>query len=169
MARKWKAVRSSFPRSGQSSLQGATRISRSSPAPLRAEMGCDEAVVRADAELAVGADMAFVETAQTPEAIAAIPRLAGRPNVAPRIKTPPLNLRRGQTIGHRLAILPEILIKSVVKKCDRVLLELQKTGLPPRALQWHHRRANLLAFRLGPLKWAQAAFSNAKLEDPSWH
>ena len=50
----------------------------------RAVAGLDEAIARANAALACGADMAFVEAPQTMEEVAAVPRLVTRPVPAER-------------------------------------------------------------------------------------
>jgi 2-methylisocitrate lyase-like PEP mutase family enzyme len=57
----------------------------------RAVLGFEEAIRRANAALAVGADMAFVEAPQTLEEVSAVPRLVNGPcllNVVWRGKTP---------------------------------------------------------------------------------
>jgi 2-methylisocitrate lyase-like PEP mutase family enzyme len=99
----------------------------------RAAMGLDEAVKRANAALAAGADMAFVEATQTMEEVAAVPRLVNGPcllNVVPGGKTPLFNLSEAQEMGYRLAILPGILLKTVIEHCDATLQLLKETGMP---------------------------------------
>lgn len=99
----------------------------------RAVIGLDEAVARANAALAAGADMVFVEATQTLEEVAAVPRLVKGPcllNVVPGGKTPLLNLRDAEAMGYRLAILPGILLTSVIENCDLALQALQTTGMP---------------------------------------
>src|SRR6267142_2582524 len=94
----------------------------------RAVAGFDEAVARANAAVAAGADMAFVEAPQTAEEVAAVPRLVKGPcllNVVRGGKTPDLDLREAEAMGYKLAILPALLIKSVVGICDRMLAELK--------------------------------------------
>jgi len=44
-------------------------------------------------------------------------------------KTPDLDLREAETMGYKLAIVPGLLIKSVVGICDQMLAALQTTGL----------------------------------------
>lgn len=95
----------------------------------RAVAGFDEAVARANAALAAGADMAFVEAPQTAEEVAAVPRLVEGPcllNVVYGGKTPDLDLREAEAMGYKLAIVPGLLIKNVVGICDRMLAELKE-------------------------------------------
>jgi 2-methylisocitrate lyase-like PEP mutase family enzyme len=100
----------------------------------RAVAGFDEAVVRANAALAAGADMAFVEAPQTAEEVAAVPRLVKGPcllNVVRGGKTPDLDLREAERMGYKLAIVPALLIKSVVGICDQMLAELKASHRHP--------------------------------------
>src|SRR3954468_3094988 len=80
----------------------------------RAVAGLDEALARANAALAAGADMAFVEAPQTLEELAAIPQRVAGPcllNVVRGGKTPEIDLRRAQEMGYRMAIVPGLLLK----------------------------------------------------------
>ena len=100
----------------------------------RAVAGFDEAVARANAALAAGAEMAFVEAPQTREEVAAVPRLVRGPcllNVVRGGKTPDLDLRDAEAMGYKLAIVPGLLIKSVVGICDQMLAELKATHRHP--------------------------------------
>jgi 2-methylisocitrate lyase-like PEP mutase family enzyme len=100
----------------------------------RAVAGFDEAIARANAALAAGADMAFVEAPQTGEEVAAVPRLVKGPcllNVVRGGKTPDLDLREAEAMGYKLAIVPGLLIKSVVGICDRMLAELKASHRHP--------------------------------------
>jgi 2-methylisocitrate lyase-like PEP mutase family enzyme len=100
----------------------------------RAVAGFDEAVTRANAALAAGADMAFVEAPQTREEVAAVPRIVKGPcllNVVRGGKTPDLDLKEAEAMGYKLAIVPGLLIKNVVGICDRMLAELKATGRHP--------------------------------------
>jgi len=100
----------------------------------RAVLGFDEAIRRANAALAAGADMAFVEAPQTVEEVAAVPALVRGPcllNVVYGGKTPIIELSRAQEMGYRLAILPGILFKSVIGVCDAMLQELKETNRHP--------------------------------------
>src|SRR5580693_2090536 len=100
----------------------------------RAVAGLDEAIARANAALGAGADMAFVEAPQTQDEVAAVPRLVNGPsllNVVWGGKTPDLDLREAEAMGYKLAIVPGLLIKSVVGICDRILAELKTTHRHP--------------------------------------
>ena len=103
----------------------------------RAVAGFDEAIARANAALAAGADMVFVEAPQTLEEVAAVPRLVDGPcllNVVRGGKTPDLDLREAEAMGYKLAIVPGLLIQSVVGICDQALAGLRETGCHPRLI-----------------------------------
>jgi 2-methylisocitrate lyase-like PEP mutase family enzyme len=106
----------------------------------RAVAGFDEAVARANAALAAGADMAFVEAPQTIEEVAAVPRLVRGPcllNVVYGGKTPELDLRDTERMGYKLAIVPGLLMQSVVGICEEKLAELKaihRHPAPPREI-----------------------------------
>lgn len=94
----------------------------------RAVAGFEEAIARANAALQAGADMAFVEAAQTMEEVAAIPRRVGGPcllNVVRKGKTPELDLREAESMGYKLAIVPGLLFKAAMGACEEALSELQ--------------------------------------------
>lgn len=100
----------------------------------RAMLGLDEAVHRARAALAAGADMVFVEAAQSLEELASIPRLVQGPcllNIVRGGKTPDLSLDQAQDMGYRLAILPSLLIGAAASACEQALSALKATGQPP--------------------------------------
>ncbi len=100
----------------------------------RAVAGLDEAVARANAALAAGADMAFVEAPQTLEEVAAVPRRVAGPcllNVVHGGKTPDVDLREAEAMGYKLAIVPGLLTKSVVGACEMALAALKATHRHP--------------------------------------
>ena len=100
----------------------------------RAVAGLDEAVTRANAAFAAGADMAFVEAPQTMDELAAVPKLVAGPcllNVVRGGKTPEIDLLRAQELGYRLAIVPGLLLKAVIGACDEVLAELKAHHIHP--------------------------------------
>src|SRR5712691_10476067 len=100
----------------------------------RAVLGFEEAIRRANAAVAAGADMAFVEAPQTLEEVAAVPRLVHGPcllNVVRGGKTPDLDLGEAERMGYKLAILPGLLIKNVVGICEQMLAELAATRRHP--------------------------------------
>ena len=100
----------------------------------RAVAGFDEAVGRANAALAAGADMAFVEAPQTMEELAAVPRRVEGPcllNVVRGGKTPDIDLGEAERMGYKLAIVPGMLIKNVVGICEQMLAELARSRRHP--------------------------------------
>jgi 2-methylisocitrate lyase-like PEP mutase family enzyme len=100
----------------------------------RAVLGFDEAIRRANAALASGADMAFVEAPQTLEEVAAVPRLVKGPcllNVVWRGKTPEVAFGDAERMGYRVAIVPGLLFKAVIGACDAMLAEMRSTGRHP--------------------------------------
>jgi len=105
----------------------------------RAVVGFEEAIKRANAALAAGADIAFVEAPQTMDEVKAVPRLVAGPcllNVVRRGKTPPIELNAAGAMGYKLAILPTLLFRGVIGCCEELLSEL-KTGVfpaPPKDL-----------------------------------
>ena len=101
----------------------------------RGVAGFDEAVARANAALAAGADMAFVEAPQTLEEVALVPRLVHGPcllNVVRGGKTPEIDFAEAERIGYKLAIVPGLLVKSVVAICEEMLAALKSAGRHPR-------------------------------------
>ena len=100
----------------------------------RAMIGFEEAVTRMNAALKAGADMAFLEAPQTPEEVAAVPRLVKGPcllNVVSGGKTPVLDLAEVQRLGFKLAILPGLLFQTAVPAFDAVLAEVKATQRHP--------------------------------------
>jgi len=100
----------------------------------RAVAGFDEAIARANAALSCGASMAFVEAPETLEEVTAIPRRvhgACLLNVVRGGKTPEVDLRDAQAMGYRLAIIPGLLLKSVIGVCDEILRELKTSHRHP--------------------------------------
>ena len=97
----------------------------------RASFGMQEAIDRANAALTAGADMAFVEAAQSLEELAEIPRAVNGPcllNLVWKGKTPDIAFDEAQAMGYRLAILPGILFKSAMATFDDVLQETRAAG-----------------------------------------
>lgn len=119
----------------------------------RAVAGFEEAVRRANAALAAGADVAFVEAPQTLDEVRAVPRLVAGPcllNVVRRGKTPPVELDAAQAMGYKLAILPTLLFRGVMGCCEELLAQL-KTGVfpaPPKDLSPQEAFA-----RFGAAQW----------------
>jgi len=120
----------------------------------RAVLGFDEAIRRANAALAVGADMAFVEAPQTMEEVAAVPRLVKGPcllNVVWRGKTPEVAFGEAERMGYRLAIVPGLLFKAVIGVCDAMLCELRSTDRHP--VPMHSMTVREAFRRVGADEW----------------
>jgi 2-methylisocitrate lyase-like PEP mutase family enzyme len=101
----------------------------------RAVAGFDEAIARANAALLEGADMAFVEAPQSLDEIAAVPRLVAGPcllNVVRGGKSPEIALADAEGFGYKLAIVPGLLLKTVIAACEGMLDALKTTGRYPR-------------------------------------
>ena len=93
----------------------------------RAVLGLDEAIARANEALEAGADIAFVEAAQTLEEVAAIPRRVRGPcllNMVSGGKTPIIGFDEAAAMGYRIAILPGVLFRNAIATFDRVLADL---------------------------------------------
>jgi len=100
----------------------------------RSVAGFEEAVERANLALSAGADLAFVEAAETMEELAAVPRLVHGPcllNIVQGGKTPIVSTLEAEAMGYRLAILPTLLFKAVVASCDEALAAIKSTQRPP--------------------------------------
>jgi 2-methylisocitrate lyase-like PEP mutase family enzyme len=131
----------------------------------RAVVGLDEAVERANAALANGADVAFVEAPQTMAEIEAVPKRVKGPcllNVVRGGKTPEIELETAERMGYAIAIVPGLLLGGIIQACDRLLGDLKEGKFPPvtgspaktfarfGAAEWDERRT---AFR-DPIKAA---------------
>jgi len=100
----------------------------------RAVAGLDEAIWRANAALAAGADAAFVEAAETMEEVSLVPRLVRGPcllNVVPGGRTPIFDLREAEAMGYKIAILPGLMAKAAIEAGDAALAELKATHRAP--------------------------------------
>jgi 2-methylisocitrate lyase-like PEP mutase family enzyme len=96
--------------------------------------GLDDAIERANAALAAGADLAFVEAPPSLDDVAAIPRRVDGPcllNLVPGGKTPITDLQQVASMGYRIVILPVLLIGAAVAACEAVLSGLaQRRAVP---------------------------------------
>ncbi|WP_439613160.1 isocitrate lyase/PEP mutase family protein [Reyranella sp.] len=125
----------------------------------RAVVGLDEAVERANAALANGADVAFVEAPQTMAEIESVPKRVNGPcllNVVRGGKTPEIDLDVAERMGYAIAIVPGLLLGGIIQTCDRLLGDLKQGKFPPvsgspgktfarfGAAEWDERRT---AFR----------------------
>jgi 2-methylisocitrate lyase-like PEP mutase family enzyme len=96
--------------------------------------GLDDAIERANAALAAGADLAFVEAPPSVDDVAAIPRRVDGPcllNLVPGGKTPITDLQQVAAMGYRVVILPSLLIGAAVVACDAALSSLAGTRSVP--------------------------------------
>jgi 2-methylisocitrate lyase-like PEP mutase family enzyme len=131
----------------------------------RAVVSLDEAIGRANAALANGADVAFVEAPQTMEEIESVPKRVNGPcllNVVRGGKTPEIDLDVAERMGYAIAIVPGLLLGGIIQTCDRLLRDLKEGKFPPvtgspgktfarfGAAEWDERRT---AFR-DPIKAA---------------
>ncbi len=134
----------------------------------RAVSGFEEAIARANAVLAAGADMAFVEAIPDREELARVPRSVRGPcllNVVPGGKTPLVSAADAAAMGYRLVIYPSLLIESGISAGDAALAALRATGRPAPdagrlgivelfdrlgAREWNALRAALTASAAGP-------------------
>lgn len=131
----------------------------------RAVVSLDEAIERANAALANGADVAFVEAPQTMEEIESVPKRVNGPcllNVVRGGKTPEIDLDVAERMGYAIAIVPGLLLGGIIQTCDRLLRDLKEGKFPPvsgspgktfarfGAAEWDERRT---AFR-DPVKAA---------------
>lgn len=99
--------------------------------------GLDEAVSRVNAALEAGADVAFIEAAATMDEVAAIPGLVHGPcllNIVVAGKTPDIGLGDAEAMGYRLAIMPSLLLSTVMNACDAVLQTVRTTDRPPSSV-----------------------------------
>lgn len=125
----------------------------------RAVVGLEEAIERANAALANGADVAFVEAPQTMAEIESVPKRVNGPcllNVVRGGKTPEIDLDVAERMGYAIAIVPGLLLGGIISTCDRLLGDLKQGKFPPvsgspgktfarfGAAEWDERRT---AFR----------------------
>ncbi len=120
----------------------------------RAVAGLDEAVARANQAVAAGADIAFIEAPHSLDEVALIPRRVAGPcllNLVPGGKTPDLALDAVAALGYRMAILPGLLLTSVLDACDAALAVLRDSGRAPPDLGRVPIRERFR--RLGAAEW----------------
>ena len=100
----------------------------------RAMLGFEEAVRRGNAALAAGADMVFLEAPQTMAEIEQVPKLVKGPcllNVVQGGKSPPVDMQSAEKFGYALAIVPGLLVRTVLEAGDAALKELKEQGRTP--------------------------------------
>ncbi len=130
----------------------------------RAVLGLDEAIARANAALANGADIAFVEAPQSLEELALVPQRVNGPcllNVVRGGKTPDLLLDDAERMGYVIAILPGLLLGGIISTCDQLLEDVKRLSkYPPQ--QGNGSPAATFA-RFGSAEWdaRRTAFRDA--------
>jgi 2-methylisocitrate lyase-like PEP mutase family enzyme len=93
--------------------------------------GFQQALDRAHAYLAAGADMIFVEAPETVEQIECIAQAIPQPKLINMFyggKTPLVPTQKLQAMGYRLAIIPSDLQRAAVKAMQRALDAIKATG-----------------------------------------
>jgi len=136
----------------------------------RAKEGFETAVKRCNAAIAAGADAAFLEAPQTLEEMAEAVRQIKGPcllNVVRNGKSPEIGLDKARAMGYRIAIVPGLLLATVIGACDEALSALkreQRHPVPPADLgpremfarvgadEWEPRRTR---YREAPAKAAE--------------
>jgi len=120
----------------------------------RGVIGLDAAISRANAALAAGADMAFVEAPRSIEEMAAIPRQVKGPcllNIVRGGKSPEIGLEQAAEMGYAMTILPGLLVGSIISHCERVLEETLKVQAQPPSLQMPSPASTFAKF--GAAEW----------------
>jgi 2-methylisocitrate lyase-like PEP mutase family enzyme len=100
----------------------------------RAVIGFDDAIERANLALEAGADIAFVEAPETMDEIEQIPRRVNGPclfNLVHRGKSPEIDFATAESMGYRVAIIPGLLIGTVIGACENILELTKKGGAHP--------------------------------------
>ena len=100
----------------------------------RAVSGMAEAVARANAALEAGADMIFLEATRSVEEAASVPKLVHGPcllNIVMGGVTPVYDLRAAREMGYRAAILPVVILGTMVARALEALEALRQTGVHP--------------------------------------
>ena len=98
-----------------------------------AMMGFDEATHRANAALAAGADIAFIEAPKTDAELEAVCARVNGPclfNLVLRGKTPPVTMDQIKALGFAVAILPDVIWREMVMRAEEVLGALRGGELP---------------------------------------
>ena len=96
--------------------------------------GFEDSILRANAALKAGADIAFFESPKTMEEIIAVPKKIKGPcllNIVVGGLTPSIKLIDAQNLGYQIVILPSVLTATVFSACDKALAELRDTDQLP--------------------------------------
>jgi 2-methylisocitrate lyase-like PEP mutase family enzyme len=118
----------------------------------RAVLGLDAAVERMNAALEAGADVAFLEAPQTPEEVAAVPKLVRGPcllNLSVGGRTPLRDLGEAERAGYRLVIVPGLLLQEAMSAFAASLAELKSQRRLPAATIDVRERLR----RMGAAEW----------------
>lgn len=102
----------------------------------RATLGLDEALARARAFEAEGADIIFVEAPENEDEMRAIAETTARPNLANMVEegdTPILPPDRLEAMGFKIAAYPLTLLSAATRAMEEALAAL-KAGEPPQGL-----------------------------------
>lgn len=126
-------------------------IARSDAAAVE---GLDQALARADAYAAAGADMVFVEAPQTMEEVLAVPKRIKGPcmyNCVQGGKSPDVDMASMEKAGFALTIVPGMLIRAVIETLDDVLADFKGAGRVPST----KRNTNVQQYfaRFGSAEW----------------
>ena len=100
----------------------------------RAVIDFDEAITRVNLAIAAGADVAFVEAAQSVEEVAEIPRRVQGPcllNMVMGGRTPVYDLAAVERMGYAMVIAPALVPATMVGHVIRALAEFKQTGVHP--------------------------------------
>lgn len=98
----------------------------------RAVIGLDEAILRANAALAAGADVAFVEAPRSVEELREITKRVNGPCFANMLdggKTPLVTHKELQEMGISIVVHPTAILFEYVKKTNELLSNLAKNGI----------------------------------------
>ncbi|HVC90109.1 MAG TPA: isocitrate lyase/PEP mutase family protein [Acidobacteriaceae bacterium] len=119
-----------------------------------AVMGFEEAIARANAALAVGADLALVEAPESMEQIEQIPQRVQGPCVLNMLlggKSPLLSLIDVESLGYRVVLLSDVLLSAAIAAYDSALSTVRTSRDP---LHFPNTLAVKDIFqRLGAAKW----------------
>lgn len=100
----------------------------------RSVTGFQDAVARMNAALEAGADVAFLEAPQTLEEVAQIPQMIKGPclfNLVRGGRSPVPGMKDLADMGHRIVIVPGLLLAQVIGSCEEILEELRETQIHP--------------------------------------
>lgn len=97
----------------------------------RAPLGLEEAIHRANAYAAAGADVVFVEAPQSRDELAEVARRVAAPllvNMFEGGKTPPVPLGDLEAMGYRIVIIPSDLQRAAIRAMQEVAAAIRRDG-----------------------------------------